>query len=119
MVLPADKFQGLQAPLQTLATNFFQAAKDSLGIDLVLIAALRPLDAQHALYEQGRTTPGPIVTNADAGQSWHNWGYAFDVGIQDPVTGATTLPDASDPRCAQLGSLGESLGLIWGGTFSG
>lgn len=30
------------------------------------------------LYEQGRTTPGEIVTNAKAGQSWHNFFLALD-----------------------------------------
>lgn len=34
---------------------------------------------QLALYEQGRTKPGPIVTNARPGLSMHNFGLAFDV----------------------------------------
>jgi peptidoglycan L-alanyl-D-glutamate endopeptidase CwlK len=33
---------------------------------------------QNELYAKGRTTPGPKVTNAKAGQSIHNYGLAVD-----------------------------------------
>lgn len=33
---------------------------------------------QNALYAQGRTKPGKIVTNARAGYSMHNYGLALD-----------------------------------------
>ena len=39
---------------------------------------LRTFPAQDALYAQGRTKPGKIVTNAKAGQSYHNYGLALD-----------------------------------------
>lgn len=43
----------------------------------------RSNDEQRRLYEQGRTRPGPIVTNAKPGQSKHNaWpSRAFDIGV--------------------------------------
>ncbi len=34
---------------------------------------------QDALYAQGRTKPGKKVTNAKAGQSIHNYGFAVDI----------------------------------------
>lgn len=34
---------------------------------------------QDKLYAQGRTAPGPVVTNARGGESWHNYGMAVDV----------------------------------------
>ena len=34
---------------------------------------------QTALYAQGRTKPGKKVTNAAAGQSVHNYGFAVDI----------------------------------------
>ena len=39
---------------------------------------LRSWNEQQRLYEQGRTTPGKIVTNCPGGHSWHNLGLAVD-----------------------------------------
>jgi peptidoglycan L-alanyl-D-glutamate endopeptidase CwlK len=40
---------------------------------------LRTFAQQDALYQQGRTKPGKIVTKARAGLSYHNWGLAIDI----------------------------------------
>lgn len=40
---------------------------------------LRTNAEQDALYAQGRTKPGKIVTWAKAGQSFHNFGLAIDI----------------------------------------
>lgn len=40
---------------------------------------LRTFAEQQAIYNQGRTTKGPIVTNAKPGQSYHNFGMALDI----------------------------------------
>jgi peptidoglycan LD-endopeptidase CwlK len=40
---------------------------------------LRTFAEQDALYQQGRTTPGKKVTNARAGKSVHNYGFAVDI----------------------------------------
>lgn len=37
---------------------------------------LRTFEEQEAIYAQGRTKPGKIVTNARGGQSYHNFGLA-------------------------------------------
>lgn len=39
---------------------------------------LRTFQEQNALYNQGRVTSGPVVTNARGGQSLHNYGVALD-----------------------------------------
>ena len=59
-------------------TNFINDAEKALGITLVIVQGLRTFAQQQAIYEQGRTTPGPIVTHAKAGQSWHCYGLAVD-----------------------------------------
>lgn len=43
--------------------------------------ALRSFKEQQALYDQGRTKPGPIVTNAKPGASFHNYGLAIDFAL--------------------------------------
>lgn len=40
---------------------------------------LRTFAEQDALFAQGRTKPGKIVTNAKGGQSYHNYGLAIDI----------------------------------------
>ena len=50
----------------------------SKGVCVNVYSTLRTLDEQQALFSKGRTAPGPIVTNAPPGRSWHNWGRAID-----------------------------------------
>lgn len=40
---------------------------------------LRTFAEQDALFAQGRTKPGRVVTKAKAGQSYHNYGLALDI----------------------------------------
>lgn len=42
---------------------------------------LRTFAEQSAIYAQGRTKPGSIVTKAKAGQSLHNYGLAVDIAM--------------------------------------
>ncbi len=42
-------------------------------------STLRTFEEQDALYAQGRTKPGPVVTKARGGQSYHNYGLAIDI----------------------------------------
>lgn len=43
-----------------------------------IVSVLRSMSEQQRLYDQGRTTPGPVVTNAKPGYSLHNYGLACD-----------------------------------------
>ena len=48
------------------------------GVLPYIYEGLRSPERQDELYRQGRTSPGKVVTNARAGQSFHNYGLAFD-----------------------------------------
>lgn len=49
------------------------------GIQPLVYCGFRSLEEQAALYAQGRGgRPGKIVTNARLGESYHNYGLAFD-----------------------------------------
>lgn len=50
-----------------------------LSFDIRVTQGLRTWSQQDALYAQGRTAPGAIVTNARGGYSMHNFGLAVDV----------------------------------------
>ncbi|MBL0144928.1 MAG: M15 family metallopeptidase [Chitinophagaceae bacterium] len=39
----------------------------------------RTFAEQALLFAKGRTAPGPVVTNARAGKSYHNYGLAVDI----------------------------------------
>jgi peptidoglycan LD-endopeptidase CwlK len=80
-----------------------------------IIAGFRDWEAQAALWAQGRTSGGPIVTDARPGASWHEFGLAVDLGIIRLLSEPGWAP--SDPAWAQMGELGKSLGLFWGGDF--
>jgi peptidoglycan L-alanyl-D-glutamate endopeptidase CwlK len=82
------------------------------GIAMKIIAGTRTYAEQEALYAQGRTAPGVIVTNASAGYSNHNFGIAFDVGI---FHGDLYLDDS--PLYGRVGQVGRELGLEWGGDW--
>lgn len=46
-----------------------------------IVQGLRTIKEQDALYAKGRTSPGPKVTNARGGKSFHNYGIAIDFAI--------------------------------------
>lgn len=47
----------------------------------------RTIAEQDAIYAQGRTKPGKIVTRARGGYSWHNYGLAVDIVLIHDVDG--------------------------------
>ncbi len=91
----------------------FVAACATEGIDVLITRTYRDAESQEALYAQGRTAPGQKVTNARAGQSWHNWRCAFD--FVPIVNGKAQWNDrALFERC---GEIAESVGLEWAGRW--
>lgn len=98
-------------PVTRAMCEAFLAQTRAAGISLRVTHTLRTLDEQAKLYAQGRTLPGPIVTKARPGSSAHNYGMAFDVCFD----GRRPYPPEEDTRWLQIGQLGESLGLSWGG----
>lgn len=48
------------------------------GLDILITCTYRSPSEQADLYAQGRTKPGKIVTNAQPGESAHNYGLALD-----------------------------------------
>jgi LysM repeat protein len=85
------------------------------GIAVVITQGLRTWEEQDVLFAQGRTAPGKIVTNARGGQSWHNFGLAFDIVVLDSVGKADW--DSTHPSWLRAAAIGKSLGLEWGGDW--
>lgn len=102
----------LAPPAKQRAEAFIAAAK-SKGIDLLVTSTYRDSESQDALYAQGRSTPGNIVTRAKAGQSWHNWRCALDVV---PLVNGKAIWD-DQALWKQVGEIGKSCGLEWAGDW--
>lgn len=92
------------------------------GIPINVTFTLRSMETQDALYAQGRTKPGKVVTNARAGYSFHNFGLALDVVPAELLA----LPNWGDTPERQahttaiwnrLGAVGKAIGFRWGGDF--
>ena len=87
------------------------------GIDLLVTSTYRDNESQAALYAQGRTAMGHIVTNANAGDSFHNYRCAVDiVPLKNgkPVWG--TKGDDGE-LWQKIGKIGEGVGLEWAGNW--
>jgi len=87
------------------------------GIDLLVTSTYRDAEAQEALYAQGRTKPGKIVTNAKPGESYHNWRVAFDVVPLRHGKPVWNTTGSDGELWEQVGTLGESVGLEWAGRW--
>jgi hypothetical protein len=90
-------------------------AMDALGFPMRAVSGLRSVSEQRALYAQGRTAPGRIVTYADGElkQSKHQSGRAVDCVFLD---GDRPSWDAGWPWSA-YGACAQAVGLAWGGTW--
>jgi peptidoglycan L-alanyl-D-glutamate endopeptidase CwlK len=89
------------------------AAVRAAGLDARVISGTRTYPEQAALFRQGRNgNPGPRVTNARAGESWHNFGLAWDIGI---FRGGDYLTDG--PQYDEAAKYGRIAGVEWGGDW--
>lgn len=86
-----------------------------LGYQVTVFQGYRSFEEQDALYAQGRTKPGAIVTNAKGGDSFHNWGVAADVVFV--VNGRPSW--ANSHPWSTLGKVGKKHGFEWGGDWVG
>lgn len=97
----AREFMALAVPLM-----------QQYGAEVKIIGGYRTYAEQDALYAQGRTKPGPVVTKARGGFSNHNFATAWDVGI---FKGGKYLEDS--PLYSRLGELADDVGIEWGGNW--
>lgn len=86
-----------------------------LSFVIMVTQGLRSYPQQDALWQQGRTTPGKIVTKATAGHSMHNFGLAVDVA---PM-GEDGKPDwnGKDEKWQEILDKAPSCGLAEGATW--
>jgi peptidoglycan L-alanyl-D-glutamate endopeptidase CwlK len=107
----------LLPPVAERARKFLALANEALaaeGLTVKVISGTRTYAEQDALYAIGRGEGDKRarVTNARAGQSNHNFGVAFDIGL---FRGKVYLTESE--WYAKLGPIGEKAGFNWGGRW--
>ena len=111
-MINSRKIEDLHPFVQGLAKKFISECKKQ-GIEILVTSTYRDKECQTALYAQGRTKPGKIVTDAKAGRSWHNWCVAFDV-----VPLVHGKPDwDNNALWHKIGGIGKNVGLEWAGDW--
>ena len=100
--------------LQTLTAQLVDKCAGA-GLPIKIGESFRSVAEQDALYAQGRTQPGSIVTNAKGSSysSQHQWGIAADFYRAD---GKGAYNEAGD-YFNRVGAIAKQLGLAWGGDW--
>lgn len=109
----SQKISTLHPSIRDCAWNLINHVKHELSVDLIVTYAYRSFEEQDLIYQKGRTIIGEIVSYAKSGESYHNYGLAFDV-----------RPNISYEEMANfnlwkhIGAIGKKIGFEWGGDFS-
>ena len=111
-MINSRKIEDLHPHVASLCRKFIEQCKEA-GVDVLVTSTYRDHESQNALYAQGRTAPGKIVTKAKGGQSFHNHKVAFDV--VPLVNGKAIWNDEGLWR--KIGQIGQEVGLEWGGNW--
>jgi peptidoglycan LD-endopeptidase CwlK len=106
-----SNIQTLLPAAQRKARDFMKQVR-AAQISIKIISGTRTFAEQDELFRQGRTKPGPIVTNARGGQSNHNFGVAWDIAV---FKNGQFLGES--PLYKKVGGIGKGLGLEWGGDW--
>lgn len=119
----AARLAGLLPVVRTATERLIQRSF-AIGIPIVITQGLRTIAEQDALYAQGRSKPGKVVTRARGGYSYHNFGMAVDYALLMPdgrsVSWDTKVDGNRDKRAdwIQVAEIGKELGFTWGGDWT-
>ncbi|MEK4351330.1 M15 family metallopeptidase [Paenibacillus sp. FSL R5-0475] len=114
---------GLHPILLSAATALIERCY-TLGVPIIITQGLRTIAEQDALYAQGRTKPGSIVTNAKGGYSYHNYGLAIDFALLLPDGKSVSWDMKRDGDGDKVTDWQEvvqeakKLGFEWGGDWT-
>lgn len=93
-------------------------------ITILITDDYRSFEEQDKLYDQGRRTPGKIVTHAEGGESYHNFGLAVDFALQlenGDVIWNTEYDGNGNGQSDwfEVAEIAKELGFQWGGDWHG
>ncbi|MFE4711208.1 M15 family metallopeptidase [Paenibacillus sp. NPDC056722] len=111
-------------PAVLAGTNALIERSFAKGVPIIITQGLRTLAQQNALYAQGRSKPGNIVTNARGGFSYHNYGLAIDFALLLPDGKGISWDMKRDGNGNKIADWQEvvqeakQLGFEWGGDWT-
>ena len=110
------RIKDLHPELCARTADFINHVERNNGLRLRVTSTYRSFEEQDALYAVGRTKyqDDSPVTNAKAGESYHNYGLAFDVVPIDPQG----QPVWNSLHWDEIGIAGEYFGFEWGGRWT-
>ena len=107
-----QRIQNLHPAIRINTLFFINSTNENAGNTKIRVSqGYRTFDEQNALYAQGRTKPGPVVTKAKGGFSSHNFGLAFD------IVGITNGKIDYQLNWNNLKITGNNMGFDWGGDW--
>lgn len=102
-------------PKAQIAARKFISILTSKGKDVRILSGTRTYTEQDTLYKQGRNgNTLPKVTNAKGGQSNHNFGIAWDIGLFE--NGKYIVADSKYKELSSM-VLPQLAELEWGGNW--
>jgi peptidoglycan L-alanyl-D-glutamate endopeptidase CwlK len=111
-MINSRKIADLHPKVQEMCKRFIAECMAD-GIEIIITSTYRDKESQDALYAQGRTAPGRIVTHAHGGWSYHQYRLAFDFApIQNGKVDWNNT--ALWKKCGQIA---EMVGLEWAGRW--
>lgn len=119
-----ERIEKLHPKIRDEVKKIIEEANSLLAdnIEIRVVQGLRTIEEQNALYAQGRTKPGPKVTNAKGGSSIHNYGLALDfcLLINDNEISWNLNADFDKDRIKdwqEVVSIFKKYGWKWGGDW--
>ncbi|WP_405104515.1 M15 family metallopeptidase [Paenibacillus sp. FSL K6-1217] len=119
----AARLSGLH-PAVLAAANALIERSYASGIPILITQGLRTMAEQDALYAQGRTKPGAVVTNARGGYSYHNYGMAVDFALLLPNGSSVSWDMSRDGNqngtrdWMEVVQHAKAIGFEWGGDWT-
>lgn len=110
--MSSRSIEDLNYPTRERAHKFLAECAKA-GISVLIYCTKRSTVEQDGLYAICRTVHGKKITNAKGGESWHNYGSAFD--FVPLLYGKPQWNDKS--LYARCGAIAEKVGLEWAGRW--
>jgi len=109
-----NKLDTLEPDFKPLVEQLIAKVNDATGLSWGISDGRRTMAQQAAIYAQGRTAPGKVVSNAPPGSSAHNFGLAVDLW---PIKNGDFDWGTADKVFKVMADIAVSLGLTAGYYF--
>lgn len=120
--------------VETLPTELHPIVAEKVGIliektaekeiTILITDDYRSFEEQDKIYDKGRSTPEKVVTHAEGGESYHNFGLAVDFALQ--LENGNVIWDIEydgngngQSDWFEVAEIAKELGFQWGGDWRG